>query len=584
MAEDNYVERLVVGINFKVDKASEEKAKSALDSLKGSAGELTKVLTGLGVAFSTLVAGSVAFSIQQSRLNVQLANEAKSLDTSIERYTSLISVFQSFGLEADQITDFLFQLQGQISGAADGSQDLIDVFNKMGVAFRDTNGNQRTAIDVFFEMADGLQQFGSAGERAAAIQKLLGENGTRLNPVFEVGTKRLLSLTDAAESSGAALSSKAAAASLELNQKLTALRATTGELGRAFASELIPKIIPLVEHLTEFLKQSDGIVKVGLEKTAKAIGVALEFLDTPAGKAAASITLLAAAVGVAKGAASAGSLLGAMGPAGAAITAFGAELSALAAPAIGVGIVIAALAVAFNDLKVTADGGDSVIRQIGKAFGDEEGSIQIAKDALDSFSGAMILTVMAGKQLVNTLGDIYDAIRPVLDVLKTIQDYTPSGVIYNDIVQGLGLDSWESFKGSWSKSAEGYRKAVRYAQGDPTIQYSQPLSGNYDTLTDPVLGGASLLGYEQGPTMIGGGPIGATLGYLVDRNREASITKRQRDQDQFVGPMAPYTGPDINPSITMNLYATSKADIANVAADEYKKQLIAWMAGVEGVE
>lgn len=537
MAE-NELEKLVVPIEFRIGDSTKKveeilnKTEDKIEQVDKSAKKasinfdgLTKAIGGSAIALGSLVVAAAGFSVQQARLQVETLNAAKSLSISAQEYSSLIYVFEQSGLQADQLTDFLFQLQGQISGAADGSEDLIKVFNKMGIEIRDTQGNARNSVEVFYELANGLKQFGSEGERNSAIQKLLGENGTRLNVIFEKTSEELQLMAQNAQDLGIAFDEEAGKNSTALVKSMTRLSAIVSGLGRRFANELIPKITPLVDQLSEFLSNSEGIVRIGLEKTAKAIGLALDFMTSPLGKVTAGVVALGAAIST--------GLIANTVPATAAIVAFGAELAVAAVPAAIVAVGIGLVALAIDDMATASRGGKSVIGELSESLGINAQVVEIIKNAFEGFNIALDLTVLLFNELLNLAGDLAKALGGVVSAIPGLSGV--GGAISNagdTLTTGIANVALSASR----NQLNAFRNFRDYAQGSSSA-------------TNPALASSPL-------------DIARDYGYLglaIPPAAAIAYSSRQRMTNEFVGPQIESL------PVNVNLSVESGQDAAAVA-------------------
>jgi hypothetical protein len=310
---------------------------------------------------------------------------------------------------------------------------------------------------------------------------------------------------------------------------------------------LIPKITPLVEQLVEFLSASDGIVRVGIEKTVGVLGVALDFLVTPAGKATAGIVALVAAIGAGTAIASAGSLLAACGPAGAAVVALGAELAAIAIPAAIVAVAIGLVVLAIDELSTAADGGKSIIGKFAEKLGIGAEVAEILKNEFESFNVALEITKNLFEEIINLSASFASAAGNLIGKIPGL------GAVGSAISSTGGVLKKGIVQGELERSRAQLQK----------LQQVRDISNGFNNVPNPALVGSPLDLAKLGP---------ATL--LLPSVTGFAMSRRNRVNNEFVGP----TQPNVNVGVTIN--TSSRQEIveevqraAGRAADEQLRAL-----------
>jgi len=425
VADNGVVEKLIVEVGYKLGVGSERAIKQSLASVKSLASEVNVAFGGLSAAIGGALVAVGGFALSVAQAEADIEDMAKALNTTTDVYTAYTYAATLSGLSTEKFSIGLDSLQRNLGAAGKGSADAQKLFQTLGVSFSDGKGGIKSAIDILPEIADGLKNISSEGGKTAVLFELFGKSGSRFKDLFSGGAEGLRELTKAAREKGFILSPEAAARGAELADNFDILKFTVSALGRTFADKLIPPLNILVEQTTAFLADSKGIVRSGLDKAAKTLAYAFEFLATDSGKAAAGIGLLSVAIGV--GGATSG-LLAALGPAGAAVAAFGGEVAAIAIP-------LALAAIVLEDFYVTAQGGDSITRRLadGLGIGDETArsfaaSLQLLKQ------GAQITFIIFEEALL-TLGDFTELIRT--DLVSGLQSVES---LLNSIGSKLGVN------------------------------------------------------------------------------------------------------------------------------------------------
>lgn len=463
MAKSRFVETLVVGIKFKVDKSSLNRVKKLLagadDALAKSASKVASkgLQTRLGrlraigsdiaeefsrvgvvmgaaavatVGVSTAIAG---FAINQALSQDSLAKMAAALNTSTEELSALEFAADRSGISSSQLTTTLERLNRSATKAAqEGTSASGKAFKDLGISARDAAGNLKSPAELLPEIADGLLGVKDTG-RASEIQiELLGRSALRMGALLGTGARGIKDLTDQAADFGAVIDSQAAANSEAFVDSLTNLKSTSGALARQLGDTVIPHLTGAFGATAEWLKTSDNFVRVGLQRAIAGITVVLNGLRTPLGQVTAGFTVLGAAVSVG------GPLLKGLPLIGPAITSVGAALGLAAGPATALAAGIAFTVLAVDDLIVTIQGGDSVIRRMADAFGVGAETVDIlgasveittdliaigfivADDTIRTFIDGLADAVAWAGKLADQAADTFPVLQSVADAINSI--------------------------------------------------------------------------------------------------------------------------------------------------------------------
>jgi len=146
-----------------------------------------------------------------------------------------------------------------------------------------------------------------------------------------------------------------------------------------------------------------------------------------------------------------------------------------------------------------------------------------------------------------------------LDIISTVNDYTID-LVPGLIAKGLGIDSFDSIKEKASTTSAGFSNTLAYAQGDPSVTFN-----------------------ENSPANTG---LGSVIGYLAERNRN-NVMQSRWDASPDAGMDAAIGDAMSNryrPGVSINVTTVSKAEIANIAAEQTRKEVNAQLTGIEGLE
>lgn len=287
-------------------------------------------------------------------------------------------------------------LNKAIGHATEGNQEAIGAFAKLGVRFKDADGNARPLLDIVRDMGDGFTGLATHGEKTATAMSLLGRSGAELLPFFKDGSKGVEELLGKLDDAGGAIGEDFINMADEASDQLKIFDAASRGLKTSLASLLIPWVTKATEGLTRFVslaRKMNEQTNIGTILVA-ALGVAAAIT---AGKLSLQLVralglVRAGALGVARG--------------------FAAFFAYAA--------LIAGIVLVVEDLYTLFTGGESVIgKWLEKLYG-VEGAKQIVQDFRDVVKE--VETVFVGFQPV--LEDIGKLLKSIwTDAAPYVKDF-----------------------------------------------------------------------------------------------------------------------------------------------------------------
>ena len=254
------------------------------------------------------------------------------------------------GVNARAFSRSIRQLQQRAFQAAHGTASMRRQFELLGVSVERADGSLKTGRQLFEDVARALTQLDNPTERVAQAQLLMGESGARLLPMMRDVAGGGDRLRRELERLGGGYSADAIRRSVEFRDALTRQKVAMDSVKSAILEQFGPALVSLVEKTTEFVTLLSGIVK-----HSHAAEVALVALATAAG------VFALATIGI-----------------------WG--------PIVGTIAIIAGLVAIVDDLWVTFEGGDSVLRRILNDFLGFERAQQVvdnARQAVDDLVAAL---------------------------------------------------------------------------------------------------------------------------------------------------------------------------------------------------
>lgn len=172
---------------------------------------------------------------------------------------------------------FLSRTMDDVSrGVGEGKE----TFEKLGIEVIGADGHLRSVVEVLKDSAESINKLGSETEKTAAVTDLFGGRmGTKLLPLLREGRSGIEKLTNEAERLGLVMSTEAARASAEFNDRMTelkkTLKMTSFDLGQTLLPTLESVVVKTRDAVAWFSKLSDTQQKMVGWGTATAGGLAL---------------------------------------------------------------------------------------------------------------------------------------------------------------------------------------------------------------------------------------------------------------------------------------------------------------------
>lgn len=223
---------------------------------------MKKSLNGMGaldaqsIALAGGLAGVTTAIVNVEKALISMTREAASAADDIATMSSVTGVstetLQAFAYSAeltdvsvDRIADSLKYTTKSMAEAAAGTGEAYEAYRQLGVAITDSNGNLRSAEEVFYDTIDALGKMENGTERDATAMKLMSKSAQELNPLISAGSEALKGYAKEAQSTGYILDDKLIGALLESDDAFQRLQKTQEAVKKQLAAEFAP-------YLTQF--------------------------------------------------------------------------------------------------------------------------------------------------------------------------------------------------------------------------------------------------------------------------------------------------------------------------------------------
>jgi hypothetical protein len=226
----------------------------AADRVSGTLRSLTGMVAG---------AFGVGAMVQLARATAENVNEmirwSQRLNISIVEMNSWSTVAGQFGVRTEDVADALKELQLKAQDALTGGTSQAEMFERIGISLDDLRPRVNNASELMEFFTERLERVNDEGLRNFTVDELMSDAGTRMLPVFRMGSVAIEEQRRRAQAYGerieaiAGLQDKLNRASREGRRELQDMAVTIG-------IRLLPKII-------EWIRRGSAIVSKMSEMT-----------------------------------------------------------------------------------------------------------------------------------------------------------------------------------------------------------------------------------------------------------------------------------------------------------------------------
>lgn len=258
-----------------------------LDTISGKLGinlpdGIGKTLNGLGslstkmtaiVGVSAAVVSAIV-AIEKALIEMTLAqaeaareteNLAQTMGMTTTEYQEWDYILKSVGYSAEQAQGDLSMLAERAMDAAEGVGEGAELFNKLGINVKNSQGALKSQSELFTEVVDKLSKMTDETERNAIASALLNTTGEKLVPLLNATSGELENMRQRAHDLGVVLSEEDVAALSDLSQTASDFKLAGEGLQKMIAGKMAPAVDNFIEKVTEIvISLKDMLGKSGI--------------------------------------------------------------------------------------------------------------------------------------------------------------------------------------------------------------------------------------------------------------------------------------------------------------------------------
>lgn len=238
------------------------KLPDGISKFTGGLGKIPASTAAAAAGIAAVVAAGIKLERKLMDVTKESAAAAKELEAlSLQSGVSAqdLQAFQYaedfLDVSTDTLTDSLKDLTTKMSDAKDGNEEVIAMFDQLGVSVTDAGGNLRDSYAVFLDVIDGLGEMGNQAERDALAMGLINESAQKLNPLIEQGSASLKKYADEAENVGYILSNDQLKALTAVDEAQNRLLKSQEAVSKQISAEYAPYMSDALNETRELIEK-----------------------------------------------------------------------------------------------------------------------------------------------------------------------------------------------------------------------------------------------------------------------------------------------------------------------------------------
>lgn len=245
-----YIEALTGAFETDINRVRKS-ADKAFKQMKVDAAAAGKVIGG-----ALVVAGGAAAVAIKSAIDEmdRTSKSAQKIGIATEALSALEYAAKLADVSAESLQTGMTKLIKTQADAARGSKQQADLFQRLGIAYKETDGTLRAGDKVLADLADRFASMPDGAEKTAIAVELLGRSGANMIPLLNGGSQALRTAGDEARAFGLVVSTEAGRAAEEFNDNLTRLGSAVKGAALDVAQDLLPTLNDLSDQVVEMAK------------------------------------------------------------------------------------------------------------------------------------------------------------------------------------------------------------------------------------------------------------------------------------------------------------------------------------------
>lgn len=271
-------------LNFTL--SAQDKTQAAFNSVNKSMAGLNKAAVSLKAAFATIATAATLSSLMTGLQGAvdrasKFVETAQKIGTTTEFLSGVGYAAKLAGVEFDQLEKGLIKLSRAMdSASSDAKSGIAFDFKRLGITFREANGDLKSTETVFMEIADRIAGYSDGMRKAAVAQAIFGKSGADLIPLLNQGSDGIRKMIDEADRLGVVFSTESAQALESFGDEMDKITFAGEGFANIFAANVIPAIATFLERIGQTGNEAEKAERKfgGLKSVAETLGTVFRAL------------------------------------------------------------------------------------------------------------------------------------------------------------------------------------------------------------------------------------------------------------------------------------------------------------------
>ena len=253
-------------------------AARGLRNLGGALGKVGGIVAKFGLALVAATAGLAAIVLRSAQYIDRLGKVSKTTGVATDTLQKFGFAAEQAGVTSDNAALAMRRFSRRLGEAQKETGELLPALRRLGIDVKNSSGQFKTAEQILFEFADGIQNTEGASAKLALAFKAFDSEGAELVGTLEEGSEGLKKMFDEAQALGFVLDAKTIKGVEKFNDSLNSLKRMMGGVINRIVGELAPALDEFVNKMIDLTKETatsvGGFENLGKVLKDKMLGIA----------------------------------------------------------------------------------------------------------------------------------------------------------------------------------------------------------------------------------------------------------------------------------------------------------------------
>ncbi len=207
-----------------------------------------KAKFGITLAVTAAIAALTALAKTAFEAAAGMGELAEQVGVTAETFQALQFAAVQNGIKTEQLETGLTKFSQKMGEAAEGSKEMIEALDKLGVKNLDAQGKLRPTEDLLTDVARAISEIDDPARRSAAAVDFFGKAGTKMLPILAQIAQGTDAMAASAANAGAMISTETSTKLDEFGDRLDRAKL----IARAWAAETLAATIDASRAFAEF--------------------------------------------------------------------------------------------------------------------------------------------------------------------------------------------------------------------------------------------------------------------------------------------------------------------------------------------